>query len=75
LLAAAGTIAFSEAQRIEKRGFPPDADPWLFSRRSAIFAAIPFAIAGAWPAYLVGLFIYAALSFFVVQHVRHSGSG
>ena len=75
LLAAVGTIAFGEALRIEKRGFPPDADPWLFSRRGAIFAAIPFAIAGAWPAYLVALFVYAAVSFFIVQHVRHSTPG
>ncbi|HWI89578.1 MAG TPA: NTP transferase domain-containing protein [Sphingomicrobium sp.] len=72
LIAGAGTIAFSEAMRIEKTGFPADADPWLFSRRSAIVAAIPFALAGAWTPYLVGLLLYAAASFFVVQHVRHS---
>ena len=72
LLAGAGTIAFSEAMRIEKTGFPPDADPWLFSRRSAIIAAIPFALAGSWIAYLVGLVLYASVSFFIVQHVRHS---
>jgi hypothetical protein len=72
LLAGAGTIAFSEAMRIEKTGFPPDADPWLFSRRSAIFAAIPFALAGSWTAYLVGLLLYATVSFFIIQHVRHS---
>ena len=72
LLAAAGTIAFAEAMRIEKTGFPADADPWLFSRRSAIFAAIPFALAGAWTGYLVALVLYAATSFFIVQHVRHS---
>ncbi|MGN6059578.1 MAG: NTP transferase domain-containing protein [Sphingomicrobium sp.] len=71
LVAGAGTIAFSEAMRLEKLGLP-DADPWLFSRRSAIFAAIPFALAGAWTPYLVGLLLYAAASFFVVQHVRHS---
>ena len=72
LLAGAGTIAFSEAMRIEKTGFPPDADPWLFSRRSAVIAAIPFALAGSWTAYLVGLVLYASVSFFIVQHVRHS---
>jgi hypothetical protein len=75
LLAAAGTIAFSEAARIEKTGLPADADPWLFSRRSAIVAAIPFAIAGAWTPYLVALLIYAAVSFFIIQHVRHSTLG
>jgi hypothetical protein len=58
--------------RIEKGGFPPDADQWLFSRRSAIFGAVPFALAGSWTAYLVVLLLYAAVSFFVVQHVRHA---
>jgi hypothetical protein len=72
LVAGAGTIAFSEAARIEKTGLPADADPWLFSRRSAIFAAIPFAVAGAWTPYLIVLLIYAAVSFFVIQHVRHA---
>ena len=72
LLAAAATIAFVEAARLEKAGFPPDADLWLFSRRSAIFFAIPFAIAGAWTPYLVALLIYATVSFFVIQHARHS---
>ena len=74
LLAGAGTIAFSEAARIEKVGFPPDADQWLFSRRSAIVAAIPFALAGSWTAYLVGLLLYASVSFFIIQRVRHSES-
>ena len=72
LLAGAGTIAFSEAARIEKAGFPPDADQWLFSRRSAIVAAILFALAGSWTAYLVGLLLYASVSFFIIQRVRHS---
>ena len=36
-----------------------DADPWLLSRRNAIFAAIPFALAGSWTAYLIGLLVYA----------------
>lgn len=72
LIAGAVTIAFSEAIRIEKTGFPPDADPWLFSRRSAIVSAVPFALAGSWTAYLVALLLYASVSFFVIQHVRHS---
>ncbi|GAA3888985.1 hypothetical protein GCM10022276_05120 [Sphingomonas limnosediminicola] len=74
LLSAIGGIAFAEAGRIEKHGFPADADTWLFSRRGAIVAAVPFAILGAWTPYLVGLLGYAALSFFIVQHVRHSAS-
>ena len=72
LVAAAAAIAFAEAMRIEKVGLPHDGEVWLFSRRNAIFAAIPFAIAGAWTSYLVALLIYAAASFFLVQHVRHS---
>ena len=46
---------------------------WLFSRRNAIFAAIPFALVGAWTAYLVAMLIYAAASFFLVQHSAHLG--
>jgi hypothetical protein len=75
LVTAAATVAFAEAMRIEKSGFPPDASTWLFSRRSAIVAAVPFALAGAWTAYLVAMLVYAAASFFMVQHVRHSASG
>jgi hypothetical protein len=74
LLSALTAIGFAEAGRIEKAVFPPDADLWLFSRRSAVILAVPFAIAGAWTAYLVGLLAYAALSFFIVQHVRHRAS-
>jgi hypothetical protein len=72
LVAAAAAVAFAEAARIEKVGLPATEDPWLFSRRSAIFAAIPFAIAGTWTAFLVAMLAYAAMSFFVTQHVRHS---
>jgi hypothetical protein len=72
LVTATATAAFAEAARIEKSDIPGDGELWLFSRRSAIFAAIPFAIAGTWTAYLVAMLIYAALSFFIVQNVRHS---
>ncbi|MEP7130397.1 MAG: NTP transferase domain-containing protein [Sphingomicrobium sp.] len=72
LVSAAAAIAFAEAARIEKAGLPADGDLWLFSRRSAVIAAIPFALAGAWTSYLVALLVYAATSFFIVQHVRHS---
>ncbi len=71
IVSALAAGAFAEAARLEKAGFPADADPWLFSRRSAIVAAIPFALAGRWTAYLIGLLVYAALSFFVIQYVRH----
>ena len=43
-------------------------------RRSAIVAAIPFALLGAWNSYLAFLALYAATSFFLVQHVRHRDS-
>ncbi len=74
LLAAGGTVAFAEAARIEKAAMPPGGELWLFSRRNAIVAGIPFAAFGAWTAYLLGLLLYAAASFFIVQHVRHSHS-
>lgn len=74
LVAAAATLAFAEAARIEKPAFLRGIEIWLLSRRNAIFAAIPFALAGAWTSYLIGLLVYAAASFFVVQHVRHSAS-
>jgi membrane-bound metal-dependent hydrolase YbcI (DUF457 family) len=72
LLAGVVTIAFAEAVRVEKAAFPADADLWLFSRRSAIVAAIPFAIAGSWTPYLICALIYASVSFFITQHARHS---
>jgi hypothetical protein len=72
LVSAVAAIAFAEAARIEKAAFGSDGDLWLFSRRSAILAAVPFAIGGAWTSYLVALLVYAAASFFIVQHVRHS---
>jgi hypothetical protein len=72
LVTAAATLGFAEAARIEKAIFPAGSEIWLFSRRNANFAAIPFAIAGTWTAYLLALLVYAAVSFFIVQHVRHS---
>jgi hypothetical protein len=70
-VAASAAAAFAEATRIERSSIPTDGEIWLFSRRNAIFAAIPFAVAGAWTAYLLAMLIYAAMSFFIVQHVRH----
>ena len=72
LVSALGAIGFAEAARIERIGM--DREPWLFSRRSAVVAAIPFALAGAWSTYIVALLAYAAVSFFIVQHVRHQRS-
>lgn len=70
LVSAIGAVAFSEAARIERTTIQEN-EPWLFSRRSAIALAVPFAIAGAWTSYLVVLLAYAMLSFFIIQHVRH----
>jgi len=69
-ISAVAALAFAEAGRIERTGMP-EGELWLFSRRSAIVAAVPFALAGAWTSYIVALLVYAALSFFIVQHVRH----
>lgn len=71
LFAAWAVCAFAEAARIEQSGSDLPPQLWLFSRRNAIFAAVPFAIAGWWNALLVVLALYASVSFFVVQHFRH----
>ena len=70
-LAAACAVAFAEATRIEKGALPVPGQEWLVSRRGAMFAAIPFAIFGAWTACILFILLYAALSFFYVQHARH----
>jgi hypothetical protein len=70
-LAAACAVAFAEATRIEKGALPVPGQEWLVSRRGAMFAAIPFAIFGAWTACVLFILLYAALSFFYVQHARH----
>jgi hypothetical protein len=71
LFAAVTAAAFAQAERIERDrpGFPGEI--WLFSRRNAILAALPFAAFGEWSLYLVGLSIYAGASFFIVQHPNH----
>jgi CTP:molybdopterin cytidylyltransferase MocA len=75
LVTAIAACAFGEAARIEKSSMPSGGDLWLLSRRNAIFLAVPFALGGVWTAYLLVLLGYAALSFFIVQRVRHSISG
>ncbi len=74
MVAAASACAFADAARIEKSGMPPGGDLWLVSRRNSIFLAVPFAIAGAWTAFLLALLAYCAASFFIVQRVRHPRS-
>jgi hypothetical protein len=71
LAAALAAAAFAEAARIEREKLEFHSEIWLFSRRNAILAALPFAALNAWTGYLVMLAIYAGASFFVVQHVNH----
>jgi hypothetical protein len=72
LMAASAAGAFAEAGQVERAGRSMPGGEWHFSRRSAIWLALPFAIGGWWPAYLAVLSVYAATSFFIAQHYRHS---
>jgi hypothetical protein len=69
LVAAAATIAFAEAGRVERRGRELGPDLWLLSPRSAVFLSLPFAAFGAWSILTVALAIYAAASFFIIQQL------
>lgn len=71
LFAAVTAAAFAEAAKVEKSGAGTPPQPWLFSRRNAIFLAVPFALAGWWVPYIAVLAGYAAISFFILQHFRH----
>jgi hypothetical protein len=71
VVAALAAAAFAEAARIERQESSVPKGQWLLSRRTAIWLAIPFAIGGWWSAYLGLVALYAAISFFVVQHVGH----
>jgi hypothetical protein len=72
VMAALGVIGFAEAGRIERAGRAVPAAEWHFSARTAIWLALPFAIGGWWSIYLGLVAFYAAASFFVLQHLRHS---
>jgi hypothetical protein len=72
LMAALAAAAFAEAGQVERGGRTLPGSEWHFSRRTAIWLALPFAIGAWWPAYLAALAVYAATSFFIVQHYRHS---
>lgn len=69
--AAAAAVAFAEAARIERGKTELPGEIWLFSRRNAILAAVPFALFGAWTPALVVLSLYAGASFFFAQYVHH----
>jgi hypothetical protein len=75
LVAAAATLAFVEATRVEGRGRELPFQLWLFGPKPAVFVAIPFAVAGWWSALAVALALYAAISFFLVQHLVHGMRG
>ena len=70
-MAALAAVGFAEAGRIERSGLALPAGEWQFSRRNAIWLAIPFAIGGWWSLYLALVALYAATSFFIAQHFRH----
>ena len=70
-MAALSAAAFAEAGRIEGKEAGNIGSEWLFSRRTAIWLAIPFAVGGWWSSYLAIVALYAAASFFIVQHMRH----
>jgi hypothetical protein len=72
LMAALGAAAFAEAGQVERSGRTIPGNEWHFSRRSATWLALPFAIGGWWSAYLGLLAVYAATSFFIAQHFRHN---
>lgn len=71
MVAALSAGAFAEAMRVERQGRTIPAGEWLFSRRTAIWLALPFAALGWFSAYLGAAALYAAASFFTAQHVRH----
>ncbi|MCY7339967.1 MAG: hypothetical protein LH465_08495 [Sphingomonas bacterium] len=71
LVAAVSAAAFAEAMRIERSVIEPPQSHWYFSRRAAIVLAVPFAIGGWWNAFLVVMALYAAISFFLAQHIHH----
>jgi hypothetical protein len=71
LLAGASAAAFAQAYRFEGAHARVPLQPWLFSRRNAILAAIPFALVGAWTHYLVAALAYAAMSLFFAQYLAH----
>ncbi|MCA1653151.1 MAG: hypothetical protein LC656_02885 [Sphingomonadales bacterium] len=71
MIAALAAAAFAQAMRIERGGAELPFRQWLFARRTAIVAAVPFAALGWWNLLLGSLALYAAVSFFLVQHVAH----
>jgi len=71
MVTALAALAFAQAARIERGHDEVPGQVWLFSRRNAILAAVPFAVVGAWTLCLAALALYATASFFIVQHWHH----
>ena len=71
MVSAVAAAAFAQAYRLEKKHVQAPHQPWLFSRRNAILAALPLAAFGAWTGYLAAMLLYAAASFFLVQFLAH----
>ena len=71
MVAALAGAAFAEAARIERGNADMPGSRWLFSRRNAIVLAVPFLFLERWPVFLGLVALYAAVSFFIAQHVRH----
>ena len=72
MLGALAATSFAEAGRIERAGKEIPGGQWHFTRRNAIWLAVPLAVGGWWNLYLTLLAAYAATSFFIIQHFRHS---
>ena len=72
MMAALAGAAFGEAGRIELSGRDLPGGEWHFARRNVIWLAVPLALGGWWSLYLTLIALYAAVSFFIVQHFRHS---
>ncbi len=75
IITALAAAAFAHAAVLERNTPPGDWDLWLFSRRNAIVLGFPFALLGAWTAYLVLLLAYSGTSFFLIQKLRRALPG
>ena len=71
LVTAVAAGAFAEAARVEAGGRNPPFETGLFGLRPAVFLLVPFALGGWWTVGLAVLAVYAAVSFFLVQHWVH----
>ena len=72
MASALAAAAFAEAQRLEGAGrAAPPFEAWLFGWRPAVLTAVPLAALDWWTAIPAVLAVYAAASFFLVQHWVH----